>query len=188
MPVTVSVTTWPFVVFAAFWAITWLLTKKTVEKQKWSSVRVLYWIFGLTGVLLFFLSGLPIINMPLFKSSLASQSFGLLVEVLGLCFAIWARVTLGGNWSSAVTFKEKHELITRGPYGLVRHPIYTGVLAMFLGAAICLGALAGVLGVLFIFLSFLLKSRQEERLLTKHFQKEYANYKRTTKALIPFIY
>ena len=59
---------------------------------------------------------------------------------------------------------------------------------MFLGVAIYLGVLAGFLGVLFLFLSFWIKSRQEERLMDKHFSKEYKKYKKTTKALIPFIY
>ena len=55
------------------------------------------------------------------------------VTFLGLLLTLWARVVLGGNWSSGVAFKEQHELIERGPYAYVRHPIYSGVLLMFLG-------------------------------------------------------
>ena len=53
---------------------------------------------------------------------------GLLMVVAGLAFAVWARVHLGRNWSGTVTVKENHELIRSGPYAIVRHPIYTGLL------------------------------------------------------------
>jgi protein-S-isoprenylcysteine O-methyltransferase Ste14 len=188
MPLGFSIIIWPFFVFLAFWVITWRSVKKNAEVQN-ASGWFLYWIFGLIGaVLLFGLTAVSSFNTSALPSSLALQSLGFLIELLGLCFAIWARITLGRNWSSTVTFKEKHELVTRGPYRLVRHPIYTGLLAMFLGAAIYLGPLVGFIGVLSLFMSFWIKSRQEEMLMTKHFKSEYTNYKKRTKALIPFIY
>src|SRR6185436_17634885 len=101
--------------------------------------------------------------------------------------AIWARTVLGGNWSSSVTFKENHELIERGPYRLVRHPIYTGILTMTLGTAIVAGRVAAWLGLVFFFVLLWLKSRKEEELLTKHFPEAYPAYKARTKALIPFL-
>ena len=81
---------------------------------------------------------------------------------------------LGGNWSDTVTFKENHELIERGPYGLVRHPIYAALLLMFMGTALAMGTMGGLVGLLFFFLSFLIKYRQEEALMTKHFGDRYA--------------
>jgi len=188
MPFGLSIAVWPFFVFLAFWVITWQSVKKNAEKQRapeWFS----YFIFAIIGaILLFGLTTTATFSNPGLPVSLASQSFGFLLELLGLCFAIWARITIGRNWGSTVTFKEKHELITRGPYRLVRHPIYTGLLAMFLGAAIYIGPLVGFIGVLSLFMSFWIKSRQEERLMTKHFKSKYANYRKRTKALIPFIY
>jgi protein-S-isoprenylcysteine O-methyltransferase Ste14 len=188
MPFIFSIIVWPFIAFLAVWVITGVSVKKTKERQtssKWFS----YWIFSLIAIiLLFFIANIPPFNIPLIQSSLASRSFGFLVEVLGLCIAIWARITLGRNWSASVTFKEKHELITKGPYKWVRHPIYTGMITMFLGAAIYLGVLAGLLAIFFVFLSFSIKLRDEEALMTKHFPKEYTKYRKTTKALIPFVY
>ena len=64
--------------------------------------------------------------------------------IAGLAFCVWARATLGRNWSGTITLKEGHELIERGPYRLVRHPIYTGLLAMFLATALAFGHLGGV--------------------------------------------
>ena len=63
--------------------------------------------------------------------------------VVGLLFAVWAREHLGSNWSRSVTIKQGHELITTGPYAVVRHPIYTGILAGFLGTAIALSQVRG---------------------------------------------
>jgi protein-S-isoprenylcysteine O-methyltransferase Ste14 len=60
---------------------------------------------------------------------------GLAVTMGGCAFAIWARATLGSNWSSLVTVKQDHELILRGPYAVVRHPIYSGVLLALTGSA-----------------------------------------------------
>lgn len=64
---------------------------------------------------------------------------GLLMVICGLAFAVWARIHLGRNWSGTVTVKEDHELIRSGPYGIVRHPIYTGLLLAIAGTAIVFG-------------------------------------------------
>jgi protein-S-isoprenylcysteine O-methyltransferase Ste14 len=179
---------WPFVALGAFWLITWTSVKKTSEEQK-ASGWFLYWILSVIGALLIvFAVHFPTFSIPLIQSSPTLHLSGFLVAVLGLCIAIWARITLGKNWSSRVTFKEKHELITTGPYRWVRHPIYTGITTMCLGTAIYFGVLIGFIAMIFFFLSFWIKSKQEEALMIKHFPKEYKNYKKNTKAIIPFIY
>jgi protein-S-isoprenylcysteine O-methyltransferase Ste14 len=114
---------------------------------------------------------------------------GIVADVLalvGLSLAIWARVTLGGNWSARVTLKENHELIQRGPYRLVRHPIYSGLLLMILGTAVLAGRVGGFIALAFCFCGFWVKLRQEERLLAQHLSG-YSEYMRRTKALVPFI-
>lgn len=72
-------------------------------------------------------------------SSDISGALGLLLVLLGVAFAIWARLQLGGNWSGAVTVKEGHTLVCRGPYTIVRHPIYSGFLLALLGVALIIG-------------------------------------------------
>jgi protein-S-isoprenylcysteine O-methyltransferase Ste14 len=57
---------------------------------------------------------------------------GLAVTAAGFTFAIWARMLLGGNWSSSMTVKQDHQLIRQGPYSIVRHPIYSGLLLALL--------------------------------------------------------
>jgi protein-S-isoprenylcysteine O-methyltransferase Ste14 len=112
---------------------------------------------------------------------------GDVVCALGLVIAIAARRALAGNWSSAITLKQDHELIRTGAYRFVRHPIYTGILTMCLGSAIEDGQLRGALAFVLMLAAFLIKSRREERLLVQHFPADYPAYKRDVKALIPFV-
>jgi protein-S-isoprenylcysteine O-methyltransferase Ste14 len=118
--------------------------------------------------------------------------FGILGDVLcigGIFFAIWARITLGSNWSgSMATIKEHHELIQSGPYAVVRHPIYTGFFFAMIGMALTVGLCANYIGVLLGFIAFLMRIPIEERLLTKRFTNTFSAYKIRVKRLIPFIW
>ena len=108
------------------------------------------------------------------------QWAGFAVMVAGLGFACWARVHLGTNWSGVVTLKEGHELIRTGPYRNVRHPIYTGILIGFLGWAIVGGQVRGLIGMAVVWLSFYIKARREEKLLTQEFGPKFEEHSRLT--------
>jgi len=112
---------------------------------------------------------------------------GALLLALGLAFSVWARVYLGRNWSATVTVKEDHELIRSGPYSLVRHPIYTGLLLGFIGTAIVRGEWRGVLAVLIVFVALWRKLRLEERWMSETFGEEYRRYREHSAALIPYL-
>jgi protein-S-isoprenylcysteine O-methyltransferase Ste14 len=105
--------------------------------------------------------------------------------IAGLAFCIWARATLGRNWSGTITLKEGHELIERGPYRLVRHPIYTGLLAMFLATGVAFGHLGGFVAVLLAFASFWTKLSDEEKLMLQQFPDQYGSYERRVKRSFP---
>jgi protein-S-isoprenylcysteine O-methyltransferase Ste14 len=113
---------------------------------------------------------------------------GLLLTIAGLALAFWARATLGGNWSGTIQFKENHELVQSGPYAFVRHPIYTAILMMFLGTAIANGTLGALIALPLAVASFIVKARQEEALMGKHFPDEYAAYRAHTRMIVPFVY
>ena len=110
---------------------------------------------------------------------------GAVVSVLGLGFAIWARLYLGSNWSNSVTIKRDHELITGGPYGLVRHPIYTGLLTGFVGTAIAIGQLCGLVAFAFLFVMLWYKLRLEERWMRLQFGEVYEQYAQRVPAPVP---
>jgi protein-S-isoprenylcysteine O-methyltransferase Ste14 len=129
----------------------------------------------------------PPMNLPITPHEDWAKAVGVCICVLGLFVALWARWTLGGNWSSSVTFKQGHELIRTGPYRLVRHPIYTGLLLMALGTASAFGQLRCWLGLPLMAAAFWIKLKLEERLLLRHFPQEYPIYKSQVKALVAFV-
>ncbi len=175
-----------WVVFVVFWVLTALRTKRTVERQDMSS-RLEHSLPIIAGAWLV-LKGTsdpgPLGDRVL-PHSVPFLAVGLAITVGGLALALWARVTLGRNWSGIVTFKEDHELIRHGPYGHVRHPIYSAILMMVLGSALAIGTLGALIGLPLVLLGVWLKLRQEEALMTEHFPAEYAAYRSQVRALIP---
>lgn len=124
-----------------------------------------------------------------FGQSVPGLSFlGLIVIWLGLGFAVWARIHLGRNWSAIITLKEEHELIQSGPYALVRNPIYTGYIVATMGSALILGQARGWLAVVITIVTFALKIRREEGVLSQHFGQAFRDYCGRVKALMPGIY
>lgn len=111
---------------------------------------------------------------------------GLVLVALGLAFATWARVFLGRNWSATVTVKDQHELIRRGPYRFVRHPIYTGMLLAFLGTAIAQDQWRSLLAFAIVWLALWRKWRLEERFMQETFGEQYATYRREVPAVVPW--
>ncbi len=104
-------------------------------------------------------------------------------------FAIWSRLTLGRNWSGALaSVGENHELIVRGPYRYVRHPIYAGFLIAMLATALTIGTLASYLAVVVGLVAFLLRIHIEEALMLSQFPDDYHVYRQQTPALLPGIF
>ena len=102
---------------------------------------------------------------------------GWVLTALGMLFSIWARVTLGRNWSGRVVLKQGQELISTGPYTFVRHPIYTGLLVALTGTALYDGRWPALLGLVCFAIGFWLKARSEEDLLEGELGEEYRWYR-----------
>ncbi len=110
------------------------------------------------------------------------------VVVLGLSFTWWARIHLGRLWSNAITHKEDHRIVDTGPYGLVRHPIYTGQIVGLLATGIAIGNWAAMLGVCLISFGEWQKGRMEERFLSAELGAEaYGSYCRRVPMIVPFL-
>ena len=177
-----------WLVFAAIWVLASLSTKRTVYRES-RAQRLRYWVFLVIAfLLLLYGRRLPYpLNLRIIPHIAPIAWAAAVLCVIGLGFAIWARVTLGRNWSGMVTLKEEHELVERGPYRFVRHPIYTGILTMFFATALAQGHLSGFVGTLLIFASFWIKLRDEEKLMLQQFPERYADYRRRAKCIIPFV-
>ena len=112
---------------------------------------------------------------------------GLALFALGLGFAVWARIHIGRNWGTPMTEKKEPELVTSGPYHLVRHPIYSGILAAGVGSALALSWL-WLTPVVLAGTYLIYSATVEERYLTEQFPATYPAYKRSTKMLVPFVF
>jgi protein-S-isoprenylcysteine O-methyltransferase Ste14 len=142
--------------------------------------------FALTAA--FALPHLPIFSFVNFAPvNPALSSIGVMLCVAGGAVLVWARQTLGDNWSQTVSVKEGHELVTGGPYRCVRHPMYTGGLVACLGSAIVCGGgfvfLLVILGGLFLW-----RTGAEDKLMARQFPNEYPAYQKRTKKLVPYVY
>ena len=174
-------------IFFLVWLVTAAKAKQTVEMQSSASMLAHRLPVGFGWWLLLFPNFPGEFNRQIWARTEELKMAGAVICVCGLVFTLWARYTLAGNWSSDVTFKQNHELIRKGPYRYVRHPIYTGLLVMFAGTSLYIGQLRCLLGFPLVAIGFWIKLKQEERLLVRHFPEAYPNYRREVKALVPFI-
>ena len=174
--------------FAVVWLLAAFVNKRSIYKEnRWQRLR--YSILLVVGYLLLANGnrlGHPLAFRVIPRSNVIALGSALLC-IAGLLFCLWARATLGRNWSGTITLKEGHELIVRGPYRIVRHPIYTGLLAMFIATVAATGHVAAILGAVLAFISIWIKLNQEEALMLQQFPGDYAAYRQKTKRLIPFV-
>lgn len=187
-PLALNIISVCWMLFAVIWLLAAFATKKSVYKES-RAQRLRYTIPILFGGFLL-AKGHRLsdpLNYRVIPHVEAVAWIGAVLCIAGLAFCIWARFTLGRNWSGVVTLKGGHELITSGPYALVRHPIYTGLLTMFVATVIVRGYVAGLIAMPFVFVSLWIKLRHEEKLMLTKFPNEYAAYQQRVKCLIPFI-
>ena len=110
---------------------------------------------------------------------------GAVLCTIGLAFATWARVALGGNWGMPMTLQQDPELVTSGPYRYVRHPIYTGVIAMWIGTALVYPLATPACAAVTIYAFF--SALREERDMEQRFPESYPEYRKRSKMLLPFL-
>lgn len=183
----------PFTVVKLCWialGLYWLAgafgTKKTAVHEH-SGLRVFRLALLSIILVLLFTNWLRIgpLGLRLFRWHSAAAWLGAALCCLGVLLAVWARRTLAGNWSDKVALKVDHELVERGPYRFVRHPIYTGVLLAIAGAGITIGEWRGFVALLMMSANYWVKAGREEAILASHFGEKFRDYKRRTGFLLP---
>ena len=169
----------------AFWIVSALRGKAVKQRESPLALlnRMLAEVVGFAA--LFWSPDLPWLAQRIIPRTDVSDSIAILTALAGLAVAIWARITLAGNWSASITLKEDHELIQSGPYRWVRHPIYTGILLLVVAEIAKAGRLGSLLGGAILLLAFWRKWRTEERLMESHFGSSYLTYRKQTGAVIP---
>ena len=178
----------PWLVFIAIW-IAMARGGKVVAERESIYSRLSHYLPLAVGIYLVAAPHVPIgvLNDRFASLSLWLVQLGLALTVAGIAFAIWARMWIVDNWSSDVTLKRDHELIVTGPYALVRHPIYTGILLALLGTALAVGEWRALLGVAIAAGAYWRKLTIEEAVMRRQFGEAYARYAARVPALIPFV-
>lgn len=182
----------PLAVLWLAWLAYWVFAARDVKpvrrREPWAS-RLLTVALTIPVALLTAAPGqwLPWLSARFLPDTMIVDWAGLLMVTAGLALAVWARTHLGRNWSGTVTVKEDHELVRSGPYAIVRHPIYTGLLLAMLGTAIILGEWRGLSALCFLSAAFLLKLRREERFMAESFPETYPGYRARVPALVPLL-
>jgi protein-S-isoprenylcysteine O-methyltransferase Ste14 len=176
------------------WLIAWWVfatnVKATVRRQpalsRLINMVLLWCAFGL----LFWGQFIPVPGLTARFLPLAQWQFwaalGALLTLLGLLFTVWARVYLGRNWSGMfATIKADHELVTGGPYALVRHPIYSGLMLAFVGTALAIGQWRCVLATVLALIAILHRILVEEGFMREQFGAAYDAYAKRVRAFVP---
>jgi protein-S-isoprenylcysteine O-methyltransferase len=187
--------------FIIVWVVASFGAKRDIRGSSASSVLYRSFILKVIGIALvvfaalrvvtgtdrYAMAGAAIFRDGTFTPPLALGWIAAALVVLGILFAIWARINLGRNWSSAPAVKENPKLVTSGPYRFVRHPIYTGVLLAAFGTAWTSTAF-GIGLFLIASIMFSLRIHKEEQIMLKLFPNEYSSYQARTRRLIPFVW
>jgi protein-S-isoprenylcysteine O-methyltransferase Ste14 len=179
-----------WLIFAAYWAVSALGAKRNAGPRPNRRQRALR-----LGILVLILTVMSLPGTRRVLQDLRVQivdsettgAIGLILCAIGIGLAIWARTCLGRNWGMPMSRKENPELVTSGPYRLVRHPIYAGMLLAMLGSAFGVNV-AWVLAFVLFGAYFIYSARREEQLMTEEFPQQYPAYARRTKRLVPFVW
>jgi len=172
------------------WCILWLLMaawSKPSKRREFPWQRLEHIIPMVFGFMLIYNHRLTWswLGSRIVPDNSAVAAIGLLLTAVGLVFAVWARVALGANWSGIVMIKSGHNLIRRGPYRWIRHPIYTGLLASVVGTVLLQGEVRSLLGFAIILFALYRKAKREERFLSEEFGDSFAEHARRTGMFLP---
>jgi protein-S-isoprenylcysteine O-methyltransferase Ste14 len=188
-------TTWPTELLALIW-LAWLAswvaasfwsgqTKKHVMTLESSRYRIPILV---GGVLFTPVAGRLLGETPLWQFGNLGVYVLAAITIAGISFTWWARLHLGRFWSNTITHKEGHHVIDTGPYGFVRHPIYTGLIIGMLATGVAVGTITAMLGAVLISFGMWQKARMEEGFLTTELGADaYGSYCRRVPMLFPFM-
>ena len=168
--------------------IVWLVMlfgRKSTKQSETAWERVQHIVPVLAAFWLLFESNWSVLNLRPFPETPAVLWIGVLLTALGVGNSVWARLSLGANWSGMVTLKKGHELVRKGLYRWIRHPIYTGILLGFVGTALIKGHVRGWVGLAILWASFYFKARREERFLRQEFGEGFEEHARQTGMFLP---
>ena len=168
------------------WLVSWLLAarwSKPVAATPGVRAEARYRLVLIAGAVLFAIPDRHHLYIP--GPAFGWAMVGLLA--LGIAFAWWARIHLGALWSANITRKQDHVIVKTGPYAIVRHPIYTGLILAFVATWLMRGGLLSLAGAALICASFWIKAKGEEAFLRQDLGPVYDAYAARVAMLVPFV-
>lgn len=180
-----------WLIWIFYWFISAIGTKRNIRNTNWFlSVG-----FRIAIIAIVFLAlKIPVLNQFIthihtesFYNNLYVSILGIFISIIGFSLTVWSRINLGKNWGMPMSVKEKPNLITSGPYAIIRHPIYTGIIFAMVGTTLAT-TIYWLIPLVFTMIYFIISSIIEEKDLLKQFPSEYKKYLKKTKSFIPYFY
>ena len=175
-----------WLVTAAYFVVSALRTNRIKRRERIQG-RLLDTLL-LFGGYFFLFSQAPILgtaNLHFIAPRPALEIAGVALTFLGLPLTIWSRAHLGRYWSGVVALKQDHRLIQSGPYRVVRHPLYSGIILAAIGMGLCVTTWSSLLGIALLTTCFDRRAHKEDALLASEFGAEFAAYRQHTGRLMP---
>lgn len=185
----IRVLEWAWIAFGVYWLIAARRVKaaQTTESPAYRIFRLLLLI--ITFTLLFAKWTAVGFLGPHFLSQKQLVAYiGFAFALTGLGVAIWARVSLGQYWSDKIVLKVDHHLVRSGPYGRMRHPIYSGVLLGVAGSALVLDEWRGVVAFLLLLSNYMVKASREDKILEQAFPLDFAEHEKNAGFILPRLF
>jgi protein-S-isoprenylcysteine O-methyltransferase Ste14 len=183
--------TFLWVILILYWIVSARSKKKKIREHSWWRIILVRVCLILVTLLVLRVAGFHKVfrhlHVEIIPSNPALRIIGVVLCAAGIGFAIWARRHLGRNWGMPMSLQQDHELVTTGPYRLVRHPIYSGILLAVLGSALA-QSIVWFLPLVIWGIYFVYSAKVEERLMSQEFPRVYPAYQAKTKMLIPFLW
>jgi protein-S-isoprenylcysteine O-methyltransferase Ste14 len=173
-------------VFSIYWSAAAKHSKPAQSSESKASRQ--FHLFLINAGVLLLIFPVPRLTRRFLPAGHVYEVIGLLIEAAFFLLAVWARRTLGSNWSGEVRIATGHQLVRSGPYKYIRHPIYTAILGMYCGIMIVSGQIHAPIAVVLITLAYLRKIRMEETALAAAFGDEFTAWRRESWRLVPPVF
>jgi protein-S-isoprenylcysteine O-methyltransferase Ste14 len=178
-----------------FWGLYWMIEQERTYRKRplTQQVPMPFRISSMIGLrLLFLLIALQLLGIDILSMDtklIFYQAVGFALILIGMAISVAARIVLSTNWANGYEYqiKKGQELVTKGIYKFIRHPIYTGMVISFIGAEMVASSWLWI-SFIALFVPAFLQAKREEKILSKHFGKAYMDYMKTSKMLIPFVW
>jgi protein-S-isoprenylcysteine O-methyltransferase Ste14 len=174
-----------WIVFWVFWIAAAATSHASIVASSFGGATWVLRLFLIAAVLLAYRFSRHGWTKP--HENLAIVVVGFALFLAGLAIAIWARLIIGRSWGMPMSQRENTTLVTAGPYGVVRHPIYAGITLAMLGTALAISNVWAIPCVVFA-AYFAYSARVEERNMRQRFPDTYPAYMERTKMLVPFVF